>query len=50
MTTILDSTVRDIRQLQGQNSYEKTKKIWNYETVKDSLFIRLLNYDDNLFG
>ena len=45
--TILDSTVRDIRQLQGQNSYEKTKKIWNYETVKDSLFIRLLNYDDN---
>lgn len=44
---ILDSTVRDIRQLQGQNSYEKTKKIWNYETVKDSLFIRLLNYDDN---
>ena len=45
--TILDSTVRDIRHLQGQNSYEKTKKIWNYETVKDSLFIRLLNYDDN---
>ena len=45
--TILNSTVRDIRQLQGQNSYEKTKKIWNYETVKDSLFIRLLNYDDN---
>ena len=45
--TILDSTVRDIRQLQGQNSYEKTKKIWNYETVKGSLFIRLLNYDDN---
>ena len=44
---ILDSTVRDIRQLQGQNSYEKTKKIWNYETVKGSLFIRLLNYDDN---
>ena len=45
--TILDSTVRDIKQLQRQNPYEKTKKIWKYETVKDSLFIRLLNYDDN---
>ncbi len=45
--TILDSTVRDIRQLQGQNPYEKTKKIWGYETAKDFLFIRLLNYDNN---
>ena len=45
--TILDSTVRNIRQLQGQNPYEKAKKIWDYETVKDFLFIRLLNYNDN---
>lgn len=45
--TILDDVIGDIKQLQRQNSYEKTKKIWNYETAKDSLFIRLLNYDDN---
>lgn len=45
--SIVNSSVEDIKQIQEQNLYKETKKIWNYETVKDSLFIRLLNYDDN---
>ena len=36
-----------IKQMQKQSLYKEAKKIWDYETAKDSLFIRLLNYDDN---
>lgn len=45
--SIVNSSVEDIKQIQEQSLYKETKKIWDYETAKDSLFIRLLNYDDN---
>ena len=45
--SIVNSSVEDIKQIQEQSPYKETKKIWDYETAKDSLFIRLLNYDDN---
>ena len=45
--SIVDSSVEDIKQMQKQSLYKEAKKIWDYETAKDSLFIRLLNYDDN---
>lgn len=45
--SIVNSSVEDIKQMQEQNPYKEAKKIWDYETAKDSLFIRLLNYDDN---
>ena len=44
---IVDSSVEDIKQMQKQSLYKEAKKIWDYETAKNSLFIRLLNYDDN---
>lgn len=48
--SIVNSSVEDIKQIQEQSLYKETKKIWDYETAKDSLFIRLLNYDDNSEG
>lgn len=48
--SIVNSSVEDIKQIQEQSLYKETKKIWDYETAKDSLFIRLLNYDDNSKG
>ena len=48
--SIVDSSVEDIKQMQKQSLYKEAKKIWDYETAKDSLFIRLLNYDDNSEG
>ena len=45
--SIVDSSVEDIKQMQKQSLYKEAKKIWDYETAQDSLFIRLLNYDDN---
>lgn len=45
--SIVNSSVEDIKQIQEQSPYKETKKIWDYETAKDFLFIRLLNYDDN---
>ena len=47
LETIVEECSYDIEQIKEQKPYENTRKMWNYGTAKDQLFIRLLNYDRN---
>lgn len=44
---IIAACTYDIKKIKEQNIYKSTGKIWNYEAVKDQLFVRPLNLDKN---